>query len=44
MAMTAMHRLLVTLDGAHDPAANHEQPDSESGDYLIKWNLLGEDP
>jgi hypothetical protein len=37
-------RLLVTLDGAHDAAANREQFEREGVDYLIKWNPRGEDP
>ncbi|WP_419640072.1 transposase, partial [Thiolapillus sp.] len=37
-------KLLVTLDGAHDAAANREQLSKEQVDYLIKWNPRGESP
>jgi len=37
-------KLLVTLDGAHDAAANREQLMREQVDYLIKWNPRGENP
>lgn len=43
-ALAGSRRLLVTLDGAHDAAANREQLDGENVDYLIKWNPRGEDP
>ena len=42
-ALASSRRLLVTLDGAHDAAANREQFAREGVDYLIKWNPRGED-
>lgn len=44
-ALAGPRRLLVTLDSAHDAAANREQLGDEAAvDYLIKWNPRGEDP
>lgn len=43
-ALAGARRLLVTLDGAHDAAANREQLEREGVDYLIKWNPRGGDP
>ena len=42
-ALASSRRLLVTLDGAHDAAANREQFAREGVDYLIEWNPRGED-
>ena len=43
-ALAGARPLLLTLDGAHDAAANREQCEREGVDYLIKWNPRGEDP
>ncbi len=43
-ALAGTRRLLVTLDGAHDAAANREQLTGAGVDYLIKWNPRGDDP
>jgi len=42
--LAGKRKLLVTLDGAHDAAANREQLSREQVDYLIKWNPRGESP
>ena len=36
--------MLITLDGAHDAAANREYLAREQIDYLIKWNPRKENP
>jgi len=43
-ALAGQRKLLISLDGAHDAAANREQLEREGVDYLIKWNPRGEDP
>jgi hypothetical protein len=43
--MAGQQRAPVTLDGAHDAAANRDQLQAaKQVDYLVKWNPRGEDP
>ena len=42
--LAGKRKLLVTLDGAHDAAANRERLMREQVDYLIQWNPRGENP
>ena len=43
-ALAGNQPLLITLDGAHDAAANREYLAREQIDYLIKWNPRKENP
>ncbi|WP_419594690.1 hypothetical protein [Thiolapillus sp.] len=43
-ALAGEAALLITLDGAHDAAANREYLAREQVDYLIKWNPRQENP
>ena len=43
-ALAGNRPLLITLDGAHDAAANREYLAREQIDYLIKWNPRKENP
>ncbi len=43
-ALAGKRPLLITLDGAHDAAANREYLAREQIDYLIKWNPRKENP
>jgi len=43
-ALAGEASLLITLDGAHDAAANREYLAREQVDYLIKWNPRQENP
>ena len=43
-ALAGKRPLLITLDGAHDAAANREHLVREQIDYLIQWNPRKENP